>query len=184
MGSIDECGGAAAAREIRDDIKHSGVATTFKFVGLKLGRKSRQRLLRFEKELGQQAHIAFATSRSDLTAVADWLTQKTTGTSDCADEVDNDGDDRVDGSDPECRTGDTEAPKQPKGECADEIDNDDDGNVDSADPECASGSTEAPKPTGDCHDGEDNDGDGRVDVRDPGCATSSRPDDDARESDR
>jgi len=172
MGSIDECVGPAAARDIANDIKHSKIGATFKFVGLKLGRKSRQRLVRFEKALGRRAEVAFATTTSELTDVRTWLKRGAGGPSDCADKVDNDGDGSVDGSDPQCDAGDTEAPKKPAGECADKTDNDGDGTIDGDDPECASGTTEAPKQqAGACHDGVDNDGDERIDGADPECAT-------------
>jgi len=142
-GSVDQCTGAAAARDIRDDIKRSGVHATFKFVGLKLGNKSRERLLTFEKALGQRAaDIAFATTTSDLAAVKGWLRQDTGRTSDCADEVDNDGDGEVDDEDPQCASGGTQEAARRSGECADQTDNDGDGKVDDEDPQCASGGTQ------------------------------------------
>jgi hypothetical protein len=172
-GSVDECAGSHGARDIRDDVEHSGVDATFKFVGLKLSRNGRRHLLAFKKGLGRRAEIAFVDTESDLSGVEAWLGDEEPGTSECADGIDNDGDLRVDEDDPECATGNTEAPEEPVGECADGVDNDGDLRVDEDDPECATGDAEAPEePVGECADGIDNDGDLQVDENDPGCLTS------------
>jgi hypothetical protein len=171
-GSVDECAGQDAARDIRADLEHSGVDATFRFVALKLGTESRRRLIKFDKALGRRSGLAFMETESDLETVDEWLGQKFFNVSECADGVDNDGDGRVDGNDPECASGSTEAPQQPSGECADGIDNDGDGSIDGGDPECASTNTEAlQQQSGECADGSDNDGDGSIDGGDPECAS-------------
>jgi len=88
------------------------------------------------------------------------------GADNCSDGIDNDGDGKVDGFDPQCLQRVNEDGQNEDGDgseaggrfptnCADGIDNDGDGKIDDADPECA--------PYIDEDGGQDNDGDGRVD---------------------
>jgi hypothetical protein len=76
------------------------------------------------------------------------------GTEECADNVDNNGDEFVDCLDPLCDC-------EPE-VCTDNLDNDGDGFVDCLDPQCDCG-------TEDCGDNLDNDGDGLIDCLDPQC---------------
>lgn len=98
------------------------------------------------------------------------------GTDDCNDGADNDGDGRIDGDDPGCAlNGDREAPDPIVGACSDGVDNDGDGLVDLDDPGCLNSADDdeydAPLPA--CQDGIDNDNDGLIDFpNDPGCLLS------------
>ncbi len=91
----------------------------------------------------------------------------------CGDGIDNDGDGRIDRSDPDCRSAldDAEA-----AECNDGIDNDGNGLIDVWDPQCLvrEQSCEGlircpPRRPHACDDGWDNEGDGLVDLADPEC---------------
>ena len=106
----------------------------------------------------------------------------------CSDGRDNDGDKKVDSSDPGCsRSSDNDEadpPKPPKPQCSDGKDNDKDGLRDLKDPGCGSAADNdeqnsapaaAPTPAqaAQCADGLDNDKDGKIDAgQDPGCPTS------------
>jgi hypothetical protein len=91
--------------------------------------------------------------------------------SECADEVDNDGDGLVDREDPDCAADPLWEGETPA--CADGRDNDGDGLADRNDPDCHSDAdtSEAGRERLDdpCSDGADNDGDGLVDADDPDC---------------
>ncbi|MDW0254190.1 MAG: hypothetical protein QOA13_08850, partial [Nitrososphaeraceae archaeon] len=88
-------------------------------------------------------------------------TNPTDGESDCANGVDDDGDDAIDGEDPDCGT-----PPGDDGEtdCGDGVDNDGDDAIDGEDPDCSAG---GPLPPNErekfCSDGIDNDGNGKID---------------------
>jgi Ca2+-binding RTX toxin-like protein len=58
------------------------------------------------------------------------------GAANCSDNVDNDGDGKVDQQDPDCQS-----PEGPQGDpsCSDNVDNDGDGKVDANDPDCQGG---------------------------------------------
>ena len=111
----------------------------------------------------------------------------------CADGLDDDGDGRTDGDDPQCfgpndnETGDIAVDDATS--CINGIDDNGDGLVDSDDPNCAAAGDEAgdvwgpprgffarrdglvpvPDGSGNCGDGIDNDDDGATDRRDPTC---------------
>ncbi|MFT4625489.1 MAG: hypothetical protein ACI8PZ_004157 [Myxococcota bacterium] len=85
------------------------------------------------------------------------------GVEDCADGVDNDGDQHVDCVDPDCAGQCIEL-------CGDGADNDGDGLTDCADADCA-----APTCAEDCADGVDNDADGLTDCADPACDVAACP---------
>ena len=101
----------------------------------------------------------------------------------CSDDLDNDGDGRVDGADPGCagpddrfESDDVVEPAGPPMACANGLDDDDDGQIDYlADPGCFGAGDDDeldPDEMPACADGEDNDGDGRLDFpSDPGCAS-------------
>ncbi|MDW0336130.1 MAG: hypothetical protein QN755_10580, partial [Nitrososphaeraceae archaeon] len=88
-------------------------------------------------------------------------TNPTEGESVCANGVDDDGDDAIDGEDPDCGT-----PPGNDGEtdCGDGVDNDGDDAIDGEDPDCSAG---GPLPPNErekfCSDGIDNDGNGKID---------------------
>lgn len=109
----------------------------------------------------------------------------------CSDGGDNDGDGKIDATDPGCHSGpgntynpnddseDSDGPA-PKPQCSDGADNDADGRIDIADPAChTDGNPNNPSsynPADDseagdpqCSDGRDNDGDRKVDINDPAC---------------
>jgi hypothetical protein len=144
--------------------------------------------------------IGEATAGATGNPCAAAATTPPTGTPQCSDGQDNDGDGRSDAQDPGCLSGpggafnpqdDDEgnptfvAAAQGVAECSDTRDNDGDGRSDAQDPGCLSGPGGAFNPTDDderdagntaqCFDGVDNDGDGRTDFgSDRGC--SSRTD--------
>jgi plastocyanin len=78
--------------------------------------------------------------------------------SDCADGVDNDGDDAIDGEDADCSAGGPLPPNEREKFCSDDVDNDGNGKIDDLN-ECES----------DCNDGTDNDADGKIDAEDNDC---------------
>lgn len=91
----------------------------------------------------------------------------------CDDGLDNDGDELIDGFDPECFI---PSDRSEQVNCSDGIDNDGDGLTDTDDPGCknAEGPLEEPQ----CNDGVDNDGDGLIDFADgegadPECPAAS-----------
>ncbi len=116
------------------------------------------------------------------------VTTKDSPKTQCSDGIDNDGDGKVDMSDPGC-----ESPLDDdefnlvfnfgilvegftllqSPECSDGIDNDGDGLVDMRDPGCSGPLDDDERNTvrvPQCSDERDNDGDGLVDMRDPGCS--------------
>ena len=82
--------------------------------------------------------------------------------------VDNDGDDAIDGEDPDCGYSGSSTGQRCKRrvDCGDGVDNDGDDAIDGEDPDCATG---GPPPHGEresnCSDGIDNDGNGKIDGR-------------------
>jgi hypothetical protein len=111
-------------------------------------------------------------------------------TTDCSDNLDNDGDGRTDfPNDPGCFSASdpSELNDQDGGngiDCSDNLDNDGDGKTDFPnDPGCSSANdpSEAedntpPANEADCSDNLDNDGDGKTDFpNDPGCSSASDP---------
>ncbi|MFH0797780.1 MAG: hypothetical protein V1906_00025 [Candidatus Woesearchaeota archaeon] len=112
----------------------------------------------------------------------------------CSDSIDNDGDGKVDMSDPGCESPQDDDefnwyfyPLKPFDyfmpfhlpECSDLKDNDGDGKVDMLDPGCSSPSDDDETNTvhvPQCSDKRDNDGDGLVDMLDPGCSSPSDDD--------
>ncbi len=111
-------------------------------------------------------------------ALVVWLAGcASSGSSDCTDGIDNDGDGLIDSNDPGCAlNGDVEAPDPDFPACADSVDNDSDGLIDFPDdPGCISPEDDdeynARQP--ECRDGIDNDDDGLIDYpNDPGCHIS------------
>jgi hypothetical protein len=95
----------------------------------------------------------------------------------CADGVDNDGDGFVDGADPQCASGTTEAPYDFTA-CNDSADNDGDGLPDLADPGCSSlTDSDEHDPGLVCDNGLDDDSDLLSDYpADPGCSSPTDPD--------
>lgn len=102
----------------------------------------------------------------------------------CSDGIDNDGDQKVDASDPGCSFAqDNDETDPPAPQCSDETDNDGDQKVDfGRDPGCVSAGdndeTDPPaqltwsSPGPQCSDGVDNDGDKKLDFGpDPGCSS-------------
>ena len=98
----------------------------------------------------------------------------------CRDEVDNDGDGRIDLADPGCADAadddETDAVIPPQ--CSDGEDNDDDGATDLADPGCtgAADDDEVDPPPPQCDNGEDDDDDGTTDLADRGCGSAQDDD--------
>lgn len=101
----------------------------------------------------------------------------------CGNNIDDDGDGKIDNLDPGCRNGNDNDETDPAApaQCADGTDNDNDGKTDIADAGCAfaGNNSEAgdPVPARQCADGVDNDLDGKIDVAptapalpDPDCA--------------
>jgi len=85
---------------------------------------------------------------------------------DCEDGVDNDGDNKIDCGDEDCK--DHPRCKQaPPEDCTNKVDDDLDGLVDCDDPDCAD--DPACQMEEDCTNGRDDDGDGLVDCDDPDC---------------
>jgi len=97
----------------------------------------------------------------------------------CSDEIDNDGDGRVDCDDPGCAEAVMCLAVDAYGvlieDCDNDVDDDGDGDVDCLDgdcledPICDASTTNAAPFERDCEDGEDDDGDGLVDCHDPDC---------------
>ncbi len=95
-------------------------------------------------------------------------------TKQCADEIDNDGDGKIDyPADPGCTSLTDDDETDPPKQCADGIDNDGDGKVDyPLDPGCTDASDDDETDPKQCADGIDNDGDGKIDYpTDPGCSS-------------
>jgi plastocyanin len=85
--------------------------------------------------------------------------------SDCGDGVDNDGDDAIDGEDPDCGNSGPPVGNDVETDCGDGVDNDGDDAIDGEDPDC--GDSGGPLPPNErekfCSDGIDNDGNGKID---------------------
>jgi hypothetical protein len=83
VGGRDSCGGGAAALEdALDLLKANSVKLRFRFVGVKAPKSVREYLKRLRnhaKRAGFQAQVTLATSKADLTAVAE-APAKTTAT--------------------------------------------------------------------------------------------------------
>jgi hypothetical protein len=94
----------------------------------------------------------------------------------CNDGIDNDGDGKIDGEDPDCQTPPTQEGPPGDATCSDGIDNDQDGDTDGADSDCQTPpTTEGPAGDPTCSDGIDNDQDGDTDGADSDCQTPPPP---------
>lgn len=97
-------------------------------------------------------------------------------TKQCNDEIDNDGDTKIDyPDDPGCASSTDDDETDPPKQCADGLDNDSDTKTDyPADPGCTSAADNDETDPKQCADGLDNDNDGKTDYpTDPGCANAN-----------